>query len=331
MIEPVDPAEYADSLARRTPAPALVRPGVWTLPLPLPDWAGMESTLTTVYLGVDGRVALIDPGWDIPANRERLETWLAEHGRGLADITLVAASHLHADHLGLGTWLHGLTGVQVTMHAAEVRSLLDPPALTPDAELFDRWGVPEGERASLGPTMRGTLPDVEAEALSAVQDGTVLDAAGTPLTVIHTPGHTSGSLCFVDDRDRLLVTGDHVLPVVRPGLAMGGDEPQDPIGDYLRSLEKLCRYDGYEVLPGHEFRFRGLGERLAELAEHHLRRREQIARLLDTVAQPTVWRIAERVEWTGGWGAVLAHIRRSALAQTEFHIRSLRREGEIAE
>jgi len=329
MIQPLNPRQYADSLARRTPEPDAIRPGVWSLPLPLPEWAGMESTLTTVYLGDDGRVALVDPGWDTKANRERLEGWLAERGRRLDDIGLVLVSHLHADHLGLGPWLHELTGVPVTLHRAEVDALLRRPATPPDADLFDRWGVPHGERASLGEAIRRTFPDLGGAAVRAVEDGDVVDAAGTALTVVHTPGHTGGSACFVDEANRLVITGDSVLPVVRPGLALGDDEPPDPIGDYLRSLERLRPFADFDVQPGHEFRFRGLGERLDALAEHHLSRSAEVDRLLGELPAPTVWRIAERISWTGGWTAVTGHLRRSALAQTEFHIRFLGREGDL--
>lgn len=283
----------------------------------------MESTLTTVYLGDNGRVALVDPGWDTPENRERLETWLVLRGRCLEDISLVAASHLHADHVGLGPWLHELTGVPVTMHETDVKSLLCPPPPVADGALFDRWGVPADHRGALGQHTRNSFPFVEPATVHGVAEGDMLDAAGTALRVVHTPGHTSGSLCFVDMRNEVLMTGDHVLPIVRPGLGMGDDDPHDPIGDYLSSLDVLRPYRAYEVLPGHEFRFHGLAERLDELAAHHLRRSAQIGQIVGDMSEPTVWEVAERVDWTGGWEAVTAHLRRSALAQTEFHIRFL--------
>lgn len=290
----------------------------------------MESTLTTVYVGDDGRVALIDPGWDTGDNRARLTHFLSSVGRRIHDVHLVVASHLHIDHLGLASWLHEEAGVQLALHLREADALLAPRDTVPDVQRFDAWGVPTAERSDITSAVRSTFPALDGGAGVIVDDGTELDAAGTPLRVLHTPGHTQGSICLIDDRNELLHTGDHVLPIVRPGLALGGDVHPDPIGDYLRSLDRLAPYDKYEVLPGHEFRFTGLRERRAELAAHHLQRSTEIASLLDQLSSPTVWDIAERVTWTGGWSSVTGFLRRSALAQTEMHVRYLGRESELS-
>ncbi|NYE18805.1 MBL fold metallo-hydrolase [Microbacterium immunditiarum] len=327
---PVSAEQHRAALERRTPAAEMVRPGVLSLPLPLPDWAGMQSTLCTVFLGDDGGVTVVDPGWDAGDNRHRLRALLARHGCSVSDIRLVVASHLHVDHLGLAPWIQTESGAPMAIHPMDARALLEPPVEPSDDVQFDRWGVPPGERDDLKPAVRADFPEVDDDALRLVDDGEVLDAGGTSLTVVHTPGHTRGSICLVDSARELILTGDHVLPVVRPGLALGGDAHPDPIGDYLASLDRLEPYDGFEVLPAHEYRFRGLRERRTALAAHLRRRNAEVRDLLDRLPSPTVWSIAERVTWTGGWAAVRGFLRRSALAQVEHHVRHLGRDRELS-
>jgi len=328
-MQPVSPAQFKAAVERRTPDVECVRPGVWSLPLPLPASAGMESTLSTVLFGDDDSVAVIDPGWDIGDNRGRLLALLERHGRSLEDIDLVVATHLHIDHLGLAPWIHAASDARIALHPLDAEPLVHPPESIPDDVLFDRWGVPHDERHDFRPPIRMNFRELDADAILPIEDGDVLEAGGARLTVVHTPGHTRGSVCLADHADGLLFTGDHVLPIVRPGLALGGDEHDDPIGDYLDALDRLAPYDGFEILPAHEYRFRGLRERRRELAAHHRQRSAEVARLLDALPSPTVWRIAERVTWTGGWDAVHGFLRRSALAQIEHHVRHLGREGEL--
>jgi glyoxylase-like metal-dependent hydrolase (beta-lactamase superfamily II) len=70
-----------------------------------------------------------------------------------------------------------------------------------------------------------------------------------PFTVLHTPGHTPGSVCFFLEQDRLLFSGDTLF--------QGGEGRTDlPGGDYpaiMRSIKRLLAMDGdIAVFPGHE-------------------------------------------------------------------------------
>ncbi|HWL79163.1 MBL fold metallo-hydrolase [Microbacterium sp.] len=235
-MQPTSPAQYAAATERRTPDVEVVRPGVWSLPLPLPRRAGMESTLCTVYVGDDGGVTVIDPGWDAGDNRARLLSLLARTGRSIADVRLIVATHLHIDHLGLAPWIHQESGARMALHPLDAETLLHPPETTPDDALFDRWGVPRDERHDFRPAIRASFPELDTGALMPLEGGDVIEHSGSRLTVLHTPGHTRGSVCLVDAGNGLIITGDHVLPIVRPGLALGGDEHADPIADYLTSL-----------------------------------------------------------------------------------------------
>ena len=100
---------------------------------------------------------------------------------------------------------------------------------------------------------------------STVDDGDVLPFGGG-ITVIHTPGHTEGHLCFYLNKSGILVAGDELdlidgeLFGLKHGLSADEDEA------YV-SIAKLTKYDIKDLLCYHGGLFTGNArERIAELA-----------------------------------------------------------------
>jgi glyoxylase-like metal-dependent hydrolase (beta-lactamase superfamily II) len=136
----------------------------------------------------------------------------------------------------------------------------------------------------------------------------------------------------VDSDAGLVYTGDTVLPKIFPGLGLGdreqtGPGKANPIADYLASLTSLARYDHFEVAPGHGYRFRGLIERNAVLAEHHLHRSRAAAAVIRDDPDATVWEVASRLRWTAGWQKLRGFYLLSALSQTVLHLDFARSEA----
>src|SRR4029079_3910630 len=104
-----------------------------------------------------------------------------------------------------------------------------------------------------------TPPDV------LLEDGEPPEVPGWDLTAIWTPGHSPGHLCFWEAGNRLMLSGDHVLPRITPNIPYHPQAGAAPLGEYLQSLDKLNDYEEDEVLPAHEHRFVGLRGRLDEL------------------------------------------------------------------
>ena len=113
-----------------------------------------------------------------------------------------------------------------------------------------------------------------------LEDGDLADLPGWWLRAVHTPGHTPGHLCFAEERTGLLFSGDHVLPRITPNISTSFDGLADPLRDYLTRSAAVGAAEPDEVLPAHEWRFRGLAERTAAIAAHHEHR---LAELLDAV------------------------------------------------
>lgn len=321
---PTSVAQHGSALARTTPEVEQVRDGVWAIPLPLPHPGVVESTLCYTLADSTGGVHLVDPGWGTDDNRDRLEAGLRVAGFALSDVRSITATHLHPDHLGLGVLLHAEFGIPVAVHRAEQAALTQP--LYPDpVATFTAWGVPAASAAELTAVAPRSQPSGFAADV-VLDDGDLLDIPGREVRVVHTPGHTAGSLCLHDATDGLFFSGDHVLPIINPGLGLGGFAlDDDPIGAALDSYARVETFDDAEVCPGHGYRFRGLAVRARQIADRHRRRSAEIAGLAAADPEATVWMIASQVEWTDGWQNLAGFLRLSALAQTEMHLRHLGR------
>lgn len=307
-----------------------IRDGIHSIVLPFHSrYPG--STLTYVVEAADGALTVIDPGWATEQNLALLTGALGRIGRSADDVSLVVVTHLHPDHIGLADRLRRASGATVALHRAEQRALHEGmPRTDVPPDWFAGWGVPSERWDELLRwwVQERRYPDVTADLL--LDDGDRLPIAGHELSVLHTPGHTTGSICLLDEREHAIFTGDHLLPDAYPGIALGGRSARNPIAEYLDALDRLAPYDDLEALPGHGWRFRPLGERRERIAAHHRRRSDEVASALDRLTAPTIWRVAAELHWSGGWPAMRDYRLASALSQTELHVGLLERAGELS-
>ncbi|TDN43399.1 glyoxylase-like metal-dependent hydrolase (beta-lactamase superfamily II) [Curtobacterium flaccumfaciens] len=332
--EPISPVQAAALRDGVLPPVEEVRPGIWTLAVPF-RFGVPDATLVYVVEGADGSLAVIDPGWSGDGSLDELRDGLTSIGRRLEDVSLVAVTHLHADHLGAAAAIRNATGARVAMHRLEVEALgrEREDAVANDAEIAT-WGVPAELRAGVVESWGsgrhiglGRLVQPYADLL--LEDGDELPVAGRSIRALWTPGHTAGHLCFVDEADGLLFTGDHVLPRINPGIGLGGLTTTNPLGDYLASLELLAGMDHLEVCPGHEYRFRGVVSRAQTLARHREERSRHVAAALDALDGPTLFEVAARVPFSGGIETMTGFLLASALTQTAYHAALLGRSDEV--
>ncbi|MBD8022755.1 MBL fold metallo-hydrolase [Microbacterium gallinarum] len=323
MITPVSQAEFVAQAEGRLPAMEEVAEGVWCLPLRIAP-GRMPFSLSYLVRDAEGGVHVVDPGWELDANVDAIDTAVrAIAGRG-ARIASLVVTHLHPDHLGLAERLRQRDGAPVIFHRAEQRAqevvatrASDPGPIQADIEA---WGVPEGSRAEIARFAQASArPVVIADVL--VDDDDVLPIPGRTLRVIHTPGHTPGHICLVDEAGGLLYTGDHILPTVAPGVGLGGPTVDNPLEAYLDGLAAMRAYDDLVGLPGHGYRFRGIAERATEIARRHLGRSFEVAQAREADPDASVWEIASRLSWSRGWENLARHHIVSALRQTAMHVR----------
>ena len=164
---------------------------------------------------------VVDPGDNIPEILSRLQ----KHGLTLRQIVI---THAHIDHVGGAAQLRKSTGAPVFLNQQDLGLL----------------GMMEMQAGWLGvPTPEVAPPDASAD------DGLAIGLAALPAEVLHTPGHTPGSICLLFPDQHLLLAGDTLFAgsIGRTDLP-GGDGRQ-----ILRSLRErlLVLPDSTRVLPGH--------------------------------------------------------------------------------
>lgn len=316
------------------PQVAQVLPGVWTVPVPIPD---NPLGFTLVYLlESDAGPVLIDAGWNADRSWHGLVDGIAATGHDITDVRGVLLTHGHADHHGLSGRVREASGAWVAMHALDAAMITEQRRnhgswlssvgaafLAAGAAEHDFHDVPPPDTPS--PVALPALPD------RLIGEGEGVDVPGRRVRAVWTPGHTPGHVCFVLEDEQRVLTGDHVLPRISPHVGLWSpDTPRDPLGEFLDSLDRVAALGIDAALPAHIAPFDGLRERIAELRAHHEQRCDEIAALL-TQGRRTAWEIAEALTWKHGWEGLPVLMRRVALAETLAHVRHLERRGVLRE
>lgn len=183
---------------------------VETYPL---GYLGCNSYIVTD--GATGESLLVDVGVVNPEYLAALE------GKNIKAILL---THCHFDHISGVEQVKRLTGARVYIHESEQEDLQKP-----------EWNLS---------SMEGR--PVSAAADRTYRDGDVLPFAGHKIKVLHTPGHSRGSVCLLLMEH--LFSGD-TLFLNSIGRT---DFPTSSPSDMTASLEKLKALSGdYKVYPGH--------------------------------------------------------------------------------
>jgi len=305
---------------------------LWSIPVPIPQ---NPLRYVSVYaFGTGAGLVLIDAGWGSEQSWRSLLAGLESIGAGTGDVRGVLLTHLHYDHVGLAGRIRQASGAWIAMHPADHSVLARTDyrraelAVALEAEFLSGLGASAAEAAAAV----GTAAEWEKYAAMALADrlltdGELADVPGWKLRAVHTPGHTPGHLCFVDERSRRLFSGDHVLPRITPNISVQRATPPDPLGDYLDSLARTRDLDVDEVLPAHEWRFRGLAERVDAIAAHHERRLAELLAAIRRRPGATPWQLAGDLTWSRPWDQYSGQMRIFAVTETAAHAHQLERRG----
>lgn len=316
-----------------------VRPGLWSIPVPIPD---NPLRYVLVYaLELDSGVAIVDAGWNTDDAWEALCGGLAEAGGSISDVRAVLVTHIHPDHYGLAGRVRETSGAWIALHPEDAAMLQGRYVDVDDllgrmCSLLEDAGVPEVKLPDLNMAsmmIRSQVTMAEPDVL--LEDGREVELPGWDLKCIWTPGHSPGHVCFASESRRLLMSGDHVLPRITPNIGVHTQQFPNPLGDFLESLLKVHDLPADEVLPAHEYRFAGLGARIDEIITHHADRLAAIERLLAKGPGATAWELALGLSWSRPWEQIPDFMQRAAVGETLAHIvllenhQRVRREGSM--
>ncbi|MFE7977908.1 MBL fold metallo-hydrolase [Streptomyces shenzhenensis] len=145
--------------------------------------ARIERLVTSGQFTLDGGTWDVDNNvWIVGDDEEVIVIDAAHDARAIAEavgdrrLTAIVCTHAHNDHIDAAPALADLTGASIWLHPDDL----------------PLWKL----------THPGRDPDEH------LADGQVLEAAGTDLTVLHTPGHAPGAVCLYDPGLATVFTGD---------------------------------------------------------------------------------------------------------------------------
>ena len=178
---------------------------------------GGPLDVNTYVVGLEGGAScvLIDPG---------AEVFRVEEAVGGRKVDAVLLTHGHFDHmLYCQHWLD--LGAKLYVHRLDAQALRSP-SLNLSQVINQRLVLPEAD--------------------VLLEDGDVVREAGLELTVLHTPGHTPGGVCY--QADRVLFSGDTLFYRSYGRL----DLPGGDASEMSHSLARLMQLHGETVAyPGH--------------------------------------------------------------------------------
>ena len=181
----------------------------------------LQCNCTVLGDDATGIATVVDPGAEIA----RVLAILAKHNLHLSQIVV---THAHIDHIAGALALKELTGAPILYNQADL-------PLVAMMEVQAGWlGVPTPEVAP---------PD------HSPADGELLTTGNLQAHLLHTPGHTEGSLCVYLPAENLLLAGDTLFAGSVGRTDLPGGDTSKLIGSIRERLLPLP--DATVVVPGH--------------------------------------------------------------------------------
>lgn len=181
---------------------------------------GPFATNTFVVRDEQNNVLLIDPACSCQYEQQQLYTYVRSLNTPPSSFHIIA-THGHLDHLWGATWATEQWHTPVLMHEADI------PLAEAMQDQYDLFGV----------RMKAEPFPIEK-----------LQPSVFHFQLLHTPGHTPGSICLYWPADKVLLSGDTLF---RMGYGRT-DLPGGNMGQLIDSLERLFKLPAdTKVYPGH--------------------------------------------------------------------------------
>lgn len=202
-------------------------------------------------------VFVVDPATSVFSRDEnKVVEYLQSHKLECVGILL---THTHFDHImGIPAIKNAFPNAKIALHKNEASELSSPPGIM-NQDILSMFGMAPiiNELSKLSPpdilfennVNLSVFSDMQLEIQSEEQ--LVVKDALSQWKVIHTPGHSPGSVCYYNEKEKLLISGDTLFDYGGYGRTdmTGGDESL--IQKSLSEL-KLIVKPGSKVYPGHD-------------------------------------------------------------------------------
>lgn len=302
----------------------MTSPTVLPLRIPNPFFEGRNE----VYVIIADPITIIDTGIATQIAFDRLVQKLGEHQIALRDIGRVILTHKHIDHIGNAWRFQQASGAEIMIHESEVPNIVDSDAgggrfRELVAQRMQEWRVTADARPSDN-TSQGQGWEIQSAAAVGLQDGQRIDLGTGELEVIHTPGHTYGSICL--RMGKQIFTGDHVLANTSPNIGGGDMRRKGLLSHFLNSLERMIQLAPMidTVFPGHGDPFTDLESKCRSLASHHRNRLEQLEAIVKKNGEVSIYETAVAL-----FGKLSDHHVMLGCAEAQSHLEHLADQGRV--
>jgi len=192
----------------------------------------VDGVNANVYVVVEGKqVTLIDTG--MPGNSGKILNYVGTIGLQASDVSQIVLTHHHIDHVGSVYELKKATNAKIAVHEEDADFVAGKKAAPKNKNILIR---------ALSSVFK--IKPVEVD--TRLKEG---DRVGR-LIVVHTPGHTPGSICLHDVQNKVLFVGDALR--YAGGKLEGPNERFTPDMSLAnQSIQKIAKLDFDLMLSGH--------------------------------------------------------------------------------
>ncbi|MFX1533053.1 MAG: MBL fold metallo-hydrolase [Promethearchaeota archaeon] len=209
---------------------------------------------------------------------KKLKAELRKVRHEVEDIKRCILSHGHHDHMGLIEYFS--SSADVFIHPADLPTIqkLTIEELDESLTVLKQFLISAGLTTDYISTLEAILKDLYSKRninvpnAKTVTEGFVFTFDTFSLKVIETPGHTPGCISFWDDKNKVLFSGDHILPSITPNPLIQILKPipnYKSLLAYRSSLQKIERLNPKIIYPGHGDPITQPKKVIQKILEHH--------------------------------------------------------------
>jgi glyoxylase-like metal-dependent hydrolase (beta-lactamase superfamily II) len=200
----------------------------------LPDVHWVDGVNANVYFVIDGEITVVDTG--LPRNADKIINYVRKIGQQPSNISTIVLTHCHIDHVGSAQKLKLLTNAKVAVHKD-------------DSEFVSGEKPQPGPKGGMKILFKALSPFLN---FTPVRPDIILEENSRigKLVIIHTLGHTPGSIALHDQERKILFVGDTLR--FNEGKLVGPPErfTADP-AQAKASIRKISNLNFDTLLSGH--------------------------------------------------------------------------------
>ncbi|MGE4479029.1 MAG: MBL fold metallo-hydrolase [Deferribacterales bacterium] len=249
---------------------------LYRIEVPLPD--NPLAMLNSYLLCGKERNLLIDTGFNTEEGKTAMQSAMAALGFSMEN-TDIFITHAHSDHSGLAGFLSRPSN---TVYCGKYTAETFTKGIKTWDYLYEVLGQSGIDMGEVSMDVDKHIPE-KIDNTSIISEGDYLNVGKWHLHCIDTSGHAPDHFALYDDDRKVLFSGDHILSGITPNITLWvppWDGQNDPLGDYLKNLDKISELQLDKIFPAHRHTIDDCYTRINELKQHCNNRLEDILNIL---------------------------------------------------